>query len=205
MASYDQLVEINLSDLRPMINGLPPDRAHRTGAEVGAAATENGWPFDVSAALIGSCTNSSYEWITRVASIARQAAANGLTYKVDLLITPGSEQTRATIERDGILADLEAVGATVLANACGPCIGQWSRPEEVTSVPNTIVNSTIATSRSEMTVLQIRSHLSPPDTVMAIACQDDSILIPSPRRLLPLTAPRSHLMLQLERCFSRWI
>ncbi len=170
-ASYDQLIEINLSDLRPMINGPhSPDRAHRTGAEVGEAATENGWPLDVSAALIGSCTNSSYEDLTRAASIARQAAANGLACKVDLLITPGSEQTRATIERDGILADLEAVGATVLANACGPCIGQWSRPEEVTSVPNTIVNSFNRNfpKRNDGSPNTF-SFVTSPDTVMAIA------------------------------------
>ncbi len=170
-ASYDQVIEINLDDLRPMINGPhSPDRAHRTGSEVGTAAQENGWPLDVSAALIGSCTNSSYEDLTRAASIARQAAAHGLTCKVDLLITPGSEQTRATIERDGILADLEAVGATVLANACGPCIGQWSRPEEVTAVPNTIVNSFNRNfpKRNDGSPNTF-SFVTSPDTVMAIA------------------------------------
>ncbi|MGA1699369.1 MAG: aconitase family protein, partial [Ilumatobacteraceae bacterium] len=141
-ATYDRLVEIDLSTLAPMINGPhSPDRAHRVGAEVGAAATSNEWPVEISAALIGSCTNSSYEDLTRVASIARQAAAAGLRAKTELLITPGSEQIRATIERDGILADLEAIGATVLANACGPCIGQWERPASVTGKPNTIVNS----------------------------------------------------------------
>ena len=129
-AFYDQLIEIDLDELKPLINGPhSPDRAHRVGAEVGAAAAENGWPLEISSALIGSCTNSSYEDITRAASIARQAAAKGLTAKTELLVTPGSEQIRATIERDGLLADLEAIGATVLANACGPCIGQWSRPE----------------------------------------------------------------------------
>lgn len=170
-ASYDQVIEIDLSDLRPMINGPhSPDRAHRTGAEVGIAANENGWPLEVSAALIGSCTNSSYEDLTRAASIARQAAAHGLSCKVDLLITPGSEQTRATIERDGILADLEAVGATVLANACGPCIGQWSRPEEATAVPNTIVNSFNRNfpKRNDGSANTF-SFVTSPDTVMAIA------------------------------------
>ncbi len=170
-ASYDQVIEIDLNDLRPMINGPhSPDRAHRTGAEVGAAATENGWPLEVSAALIGSCTNSSYEDLTRAASIARQAAAHGLTCKVDLLITPGSEQTRATIERDGILADLEAVGATVLANACGPCIGQWSRPDAATAVPNTIVNSFNRNfpKRNDGSPNTL-SFVTSPDTVMAIA------------------------------------
>src|SRR5207247_5264438 len=87
------------------------------------------WPVRISSCLIGSCTNSSYEDITRTASIARQAAAEGLQVKTPLLVTPGSERVRATIERDGLLADLEAIGATVLANACGPCIGQWKRDD----------------------------------------------------------------------------
>jgi aconitate hydratase len=95
----------------------------------------------VSSALVGSCTNSSYEDITRAASIARQASARGLRAKTQLLITPGSEQVRATIERDGLLADLEAIGGTVLANACGPCIGQWDRTDLDPSKLNTIVNS----------------------------------------------------------------
>ena len=170
-ALYDELIEINLDDLRPMINGPhSPDRAHRVGSAVGAAAAENGWPIEISAALIGSCTNSSYEDLTRAASIARQAAAHGLRAKVDLLITPGSEQTRATIERDGILADLEAVGATVLANACGPCIGQWSRPEDATAVPNTIVNSFNRNfpKRNDGSA-NTYSFVTSPDTVMAIA------------------------------------
>ncbi|MDG2438049.1 MAG: aconitase family protein, partial [Ilumatobacter sp.] len=112
-ANYDQVLEINLDDLKPLINGPhTPDLAHKVGAGVGEAARANDWPLIPSAALIGSCTNSSYEDITRAASIARQATAKGLTAKIDLMITPGSEQTRATIERDGLLADLEAVGAT---------------------------------------------------------------------------------------------
>src|SRR2546423_10830285 len=107
---------------------------------MGAEAKENGWPVEISSTLIGSCTNSSYEDITRAASLARQASAKGLRAKTQLLITPGSEQVRATIERDGLLADLEAIGGTVLANACGPCIGQWERPDMDPSTPNTIVN-----------------------------------------------------------------
>ena len=93
------------------------------------AAREEGYPVDISYALVGSCTNSSYEDIGRAANVARQASAAGLRVKTPLLITPGSEQVRATIERDGLLADLEAIGATVLANACGPCIGQWQRDD----------------------------------------------------------------------------
>ncbi|MGA0357950.1 MAG: aconitate hydratase [Ilumatobacteraceae bacterium] len=171
-AHYDEIIEIDLDSLRPLINGPhSPDRAHRVGGEgVGAAAAENDWPLEVSAALIGSCTNSSYEDLTRAAAIARQAAAHGLTAQTELLITPGSEQTRATIERDGILADLEAVGATVLANACGPCIGQWSRPESTTGKPNTIVNSFNRNfpKRNDGSPNTL-SFVTSPDTVMAIA------------------------------------
>ena len=154
-----------------MINGPhSPDRAHRVGAAVGQAATENEWPLEISAALIGSCTNSSYEDITRAASIARQAAAKGLRAQTELLVTPGSEQIRATIERDGLLADLEAVGATVLANACGPCIGQWSRPESITGQPNTIVNSYNRNfpKRNDGSAKTL-SFVTSPDTVMALA------------------------------------
>jgi aconitate hydratase len=140
--SYDQVIEVVLDTLRPLINGPhTPDLAHTLGAGVEAAALAGGWPIEISAALIGSCTNSSYEDITRAASIARQARAAGLVAKTKLFISPGSEQIRATIERDGLLADLEAIGAVVMANACGPCIGQWERPAEDTAVPNTIVNS----------------------------------------------------------------
>jgi aconitate hydratase len=127
---YDEVIEIDLSTLSPHINGPHTPDLAREVAELGEEAKANGWPSSISAALIGSCTNSSYEDITRAASIAREAAANGITAKSKLLITPGSEQVRATIERDGLLADFEALGATVLANACGPCIGQWDRSAE---------------------------------------------------------------------------
>jgi aconitate hydratase len=170
-ASYDQTIEINLSTLTPLINGPhSPDRAHRAGAAVGAAARENSWPLDISSALIGSCTNSSYEDITRAASVARQAAAKGLKAKVELLVSPGSEQIRATIERDGLMADLEAIGATVLANACGPCIGQWERANEITSKPNTIVNSFNRNfpKRNDGSANTL-SFVTSPDTVIALA------------------------------------
>ena len=141
---FDQVIEIDLSTLRPHINGPhTPDLAREVSA-LGAEAEAEGWPKEISAALIGSCTNSSYEDITRAASIARQAAAEGLKVKTKLMITPGSEQVRATIERDGLLADFEAMGAVVLANACGPCIGQWDRSEEAghtAGIANTIVTS----------------------------------------------------------------
>jgi aconitate hydratase len=138
---YDRVVEIDLSTLEPAINGPhTPDLRH-TVSEIGADAKEAGWPLKISSALVGSCTNSSYEDITRAASLARQASAKGLTAKTPLLITPGSEQVRATIERDGLLADLEAIGAQVLANACGPCIGQWDRSDVAEGETNVIINS----------------------------------------------------------------
>ncbi|MFA5775386.1 MAG: aconitate hydratase [Ilumatobacteraceae bacterium] len=170
-ALYDQVIEIDLSQLKPLINGPhSPDRAHRTGNDISVAAKENNWPLEISSALVGSCTNSSYEDITRAASIARQASAKGLRSKVELLITPGSEQIRATIERDGLLADLEAIGATVLANACGPCIGQWDRSKEITSKTNTIVNSFNRNfpRRNDGSALTL-SFVTSPDTVIALA------------------------------------
>ena len=138
---FDQVIEIDLSTLSPHINGPHTPDLSRPVADLGAEARANGWPMEVSAGLIGSCTNSSYEDITRAAGIARDAIAKGISCKVPLLITPGSEQVRATIERDGLLADFEALGATVLANACGPCIGQWDRQDVEDGVPNSIVTS----------------------------------------------------------------
>jgi aconitate hydratase len=138
---FDQVIEIDLSALEPLINGPhTPDRARPVSA-LGAEAEHEGWPATISSALVGSCTNSSYEDITRAASIARAAAARGLKARTPLLVTPGSERVRATIERDGLLADLEAIGATVLANACGPCIGQWARSDVHEGDANVIVTS----------------------------------------------------------------
>jgi aconitate hydratase len=138
---YDQVISIDLSELRPHINGPhTPDRA-RAVSQLGDEARTEGWPLEISYALVGSCTNSSYEDITRAAGIARAAADDGLRCKVPLVVTPGSEQVRATIERDGLLADLERIGATVLANACGPCIGQWARTDVHEGDANTIVTS----------------------------------------------------------------
>ena len=167
---FDQVIEIDLDQLGPMINGPhSPDRAHQL-ADLGATAASEGWPLEISSALIGSCTNSSYEDITRAASIARQATAKGLRTKTQLLITPGSEQTRATIERDGLLADLEAIGGTVLANACGPCIGQWDRTDLDPSKLNTIVNSYNRNfpKRNDGNANTL-SFVTSPDTVIALA------------------------------------
>jgi aconitate hydratase len=140
-AFFDQVIEIDLSTLRPHINGPHTQDLSRPVPELGEEARANGWPTDVSSALVGSCTNSSYEDIGRAASVLRHAAEHGLKVKTPLLITPGSEQVRATIERDGLLEVFEAAGATVLANACGPCIGQWSRSDVEEGTPNSIVTS----------------------------------------------------------------
>lgn len=140
-AEYDQVIEINLSELEPQINGpFTPDLAHGL-SEFGEAARKNGWPTTLSAGLIGSCTNSSYEDMTRAASVAKQALAAGIKAKVPFAITPGSEQIRATIERDGLIDIFEKVGGTVLANACGPCIGQWKRTEVAKGEKNSIITS----------------------------------------------------------------
>ncbi|KAH7104461.1 aconitate hydratase [Auriculariales sp. MPI-PUGE-AT-0066] len=124
---YDQVIEINLSELEPTLNGpFTPDLATPISA-FGEVVREKGWKDEITAALIGSCTNSSYEDMTRAAELARQAKEAGLEVKVPFLCTPGSEQIRATMERDGVISTLQDVGAVVLANACGPCIGQWKR------------------------------------------------------------------------------
>lgn len=140
-AFYDQVIEINLSELTPHINGpFTPDAAHPVNGFANAVK-KNAWPEKVSASLIGSCTNSSYEDMTRCASIAKQAIEHGLKVKVPFLVTPGSEQIRATIARDGQIGVFEKAGATVLANACGPCIGQWDRQDVKKGVKNSIVTS----------------------------------------------------------------
>ncbi len=138
---YDQVIEIDLATLEPHINGpFSPDRAWPI-SEFAQAMKDNGWPEDLRVALIGSCTNSSYEDMTRVAAIASAAAAKGLKAKSEFTITPGSEQVRATIERDGLLETMEGIGGVVLANACGPCIGQWKRHDVQKGDKNSIITS----------------------------------------------------------------
>ena len=140
---YDRVIELDLSQLEPHVVGPhTPDRARpisRLAAEVADPA--NGFVDTIATALIGSCTNSSYEDMSRAADIASQIKWHGLATAAPLLVTPGSDQIRATIERDGQMQALEGVGATVLANACGPCIGQWRRAGEAAGGPNTIVTS----------------------------------------------------------------
>ncbi|THD21814.1 Aconitate hydratase mitochondrial [Fasciola hepatica] len=138
---YDRVIEINLDTLEPHVNGpFTPDLAHPI-SKLGERAKQNNWPMTISVGLIGSCTNSSYEDMTRAASLAQQAADKGLKVRSQFLVTPGSEQIRATIERDGLLQVFEKIGGRVLANACGPCIGQWSRKDTKKGDRNTIVSS----------------------------------------------------------------
>lgn len=138
---FDQLIEINLSELEPYINGpFTPDRGTPV-SKMKEEAAKNGWPLKVEWGLIGSCTNSSYEDMARAASIVEQALAHGITPKAEFGINPGSEQVRYTIERDGIIATFEKMGTKVFTNACGPCIGQWDREGADKGEKNTIVHS----------------------------------------------------------------
>ncbi|WIA43687.1 hypothetical protein OEZ86_010120 [Tetradesmus obliquus] len=159
-AEYDQLIEIDLNSLEPHVNGpFTPDLAHPLSkfadairangwpselkwlSQFADAIRANGWPSELKAGLIGSCTNSSYEDMQRAASVARQALKAGIKSKVPFTITPGSEQIRATIERDGLMEVFTQVGGTVLANACGPCIGQWKRTDVAKGEANSIISS----------------------------------------------------------------
>ncbi|MDZ7290844.1 MAG: aconitate hydratase [candidate division KSB1 bacterium] len=138
---YDQIIEIDLSTLEPHVNGpMTPDLA-RPVSQLAEEVKKNDYPDEIKVALIGSCTNSSYEDIERAASVAKQALAKGLKARSKFTITPGSEQIRATIERDGQLQVLTEIGGQVLANACGPCIGMWSRDDIKPGERNTIINS----------------------------------------------------------------
>lgn len=138
---FDQLIEIDLSTLEPYIVGPHTPDLARPISKMAEEVNRNSYLDNISVALIGSCTNSSYEDMSRAADIAEQAKAHGLKTKISLQVTPGSEMIRATIERDGQMEVLREIGANVLANACGPCIGQWSRPELKKGEPNVIVTS----------------------------------------------------------------
>lgn len=138
---FDQVIEIDLDTLEPHLNGpFTPDLATPI-SKMKEAAAANGWPTKIEVGLIGSCTNSSYEDISRAVSLAKQVSEKGLTLKSEFTITPGSEQVRYTIERDGFLAVFDTIGATVFANACGPCIGMWARVGAEKAEKNTIVHS----------------------------------------------------------------
>jgi aconitate hydratase len=140
-AYFDQVIEINLSELEPHINGpFTPDLATPV-SKMKEAAAANGWPTNIEVGLIGSCTNSSYEDISRAASLAKQVAEKNLKTKAEFTITPGSEQVRYTIERDGFIDTFHQIGATVFANACGPCIGMWTRVGAEKKEKNSIIHS----------------------------------------------------------------
>jgi aconitate hydratase len=140
---FDQVIEINLSDLSPLLNGpFTPDLSTKAGSEMTAIANKNEWPLKVEWGLIGSCTNSSYEDLSRAASIAQQALDKGLGIKAEFGINPGSEKVRYTADRDGILSVFEQLDAKIFTNACGPCIGQWARYEDPKNAPkNSIIHS----------------------------------------------------------------
>ncbi len=140
---FDQVIEINLSELGPLLNGpFTPDLSTNVGGEMTEKANANEWPLQVEWGLIGSCTNSSYEDLSRASSIAQQALDKGLATKAEFGINPGSEQVRYTAERDGILEVFEKLDAKIFTNACGPCIGQWARYEDPKNAPkNSIVHS----------------------------------------------------------------
>jgi aconitate hydratase len=138
---YDRLIEINLSELEPYINGpFTPDLAYPI-SEFAKAVREKGYPQKMEVGLIGSCTNSSYEDLTRAASVVKKAKEDGLKVQAQFIINPGSEQVRYTAERDGVLAEFESVGGIVMANACGPCIGQWKRETDNPERANSIITS----------------------------------------------------------------
>ncbi|NOY25054.1 MAG: aconitate hydratase [Oligoflexia bacterium] len=173
-AHYDRVVEIDLSTLQQRVVGPhTPDRG-RALSELGAECEKEGWPRQLKYALIGSCTNSSYEDITRAASIARQAQAHGIKAKTGFMVSPGSDAIMETIERDGLADDLRAIGGVVLANACGPCIGQWRRDDIEKGDVNTIITSFNRNFRGRNDANPATlSFIASPDTVTAVALAGD--------------------------------
>jgi len=173
-AHYDKVIEINLSELKPHVNGpFTPDLANSIDV-FGSEVVKNGWPTEVKVGLIGSCTNSSYEDMTRAASIAKQGLDHGLKSKAGFTVTPGSEQIRATIERDGISKVFDEFGGVVLANACGPCIGQWDRKDIKKGDKNSIVTSYNRnfTARNDANP-QTHAFVTSPELVTALALAGD--------------------------------
>lgn len=171
---YDQVIEINLSELVPHVNGpFTPDLANPID-KFGDEAVKNGWPTEMKVGLIGSCTNSSYEDMTRAASVAQQALDHGIKSKSLFTVTPGSEQIRATIERDGIAKVFDDFGGLVLANACGPCIGQWDRQDIKKGDKNSIVTSYNRnfTGRNDANP-QTHGFVASPEMVVALSIAGD--------------------------------
>jgi aconitate hydratase len=156
---FDQVIEIDLDTLEPHLNGpFTPDLATPI-SQMKELAEKNGWPTKVEVGLIGSCTNSSYEDISRAASLAKQVAAKGLKTKAEYTITPGSEQVRYTIERDGFIDTFESIGGKVFSNACGPCIGQWARAGAEKERKTLLFTHSTVTLLSVQTVTQILMRL----------------------------------------------
>ncbi|EGC34887.1 aconitate hydratase [Dictyostelium purpureum] len=179
-AKYDQLIEIDLNTLEPYINGpFTPDRGHPL-SQFAEAVKKNNWPEELKVGLIGSCTNSSYEDMSRSASVARQALDKGVKAKAKFTITPGSEQIRATIERDGQMKTLEEVGGVVLANACGPCIGQWKREDVPKGEKNSIITSYNRnfTGRNDSNV-NTHAFVASPEIVTALTIAGDLTFNPT--------------------------
>ena len=167
---YDEIHEIDLSTLEPHIVGPHTPDLGRPISQMASDVDKNAYPEKLSAALIGSCTNSSYEDLTRAVSLARQAKKAGLKSKASFLVTPGSERIFETISRDGILKDFEDVGATVLANACGPCIGQWKREDVKKGDPNSIISSYNRNfAKRNDGSAETLSFISSPEVVVAMA------------------------------------
>ncbi|KAF8305829.1 aconitate hydratase [Clavulina sp. PMI_390] len=184
-AEYDQMIEINLSELEPHINGpFTPDLATPL-SKFAETVKANNWPAELKVALIGSCTNSSYEDMSRSASIAKEAAAHGIEVKSKFTITPGSEQVRATIDRDGQIGAFEGVGGLVLANACGPCIGQWDRQDVKKGDVNSIITSYNRnfTGRNDANPAT-HAFVASPDIVTAMAFAGDLTFNPTTDTLI---------------------
>ena len=172
---YDEIIEINLDELKPSLNGpFTPDLYNVAGKDVAQRAAERDWPTKVEVGLIGSCTNSSYEDMARVANICQQAIDKGYEAKAGFLISPGSEQIRATITRDGFTGIFESVGGVVMSNSCGPCIGQWKRHDKQKGEKNTIVTSFNRnfTSRNDGNPMT-HGFVSTPEMVAAYALSGD--------------------------------
>ena len=173
---FDQVIEINLSELSPLLNGpFTPDLSTKAGSDMTAKANKNDWPLKVEWGLIGSCTNSSYEDLSRAASIAQQAIDKGFTMKSELGINPGSEKVRYTADRDGILEVFENLDAKIFTNACGPCIGQWARYKDPKNAPKNSIIHSFNRNFAKRADGNPNTHafVASPEMAAAIALQDD--------------------------------
>ncbi len=208
---YDEIIEIDLSELKPQwVGPHTPDLLHKV-SQMKSVVKEKDYPDDIRYALIGSCTNSSYEDVSRAAHIARQAKERGLKTKIPLMVTPGSEQIFKTIERDGFLQVFEEVGATVLANACGPCIGQWKRSDISANERNTIVTSYNRNFRKRNDGnTETMAFMSSPEVVTAMAFSgslsfdpENDALTDSSGKDFMFSEPRGHELPPSGFVFSR--